>query len=395
MTKERNSFKAGLFIIITMVLIIGIIIGIEGFDRLLEPVQERTATFKLTDNLGGLGKGDDVRLGGVKVGKIKSIRYTDGQNNEPGLAVDFTLPEKFKLYQGTQLAIETSVTGASNLNISSVGAGSELDPSTPLVGRASSLSELLAIGPDVKAIVAKAGSAVDSANVALAGFKDTGPAATSLVKKVEGKIDPAMQKYDALADSGTKALTEVGSLFGEGKPDFKGTLANLHVATGTLKDKLPGILTHADKTFTKVQSALDSATVAMEDIKTTAANARDLTGSARGVLLGNRGKLDGIIASLKTSSDNVKGATSELRRSPWRLLYKPAAGELDNLVLFESAREFAEGANDLNDAVQSLRDAVHTGNTPPEEMQKKLDALQHTFDQFNTVEQKLWKTVKD
>jgi len=91
----------------------------------------------------------------------------------------------------------------------------------------------------------------------------------------------------------------------------------------------------------------------------------------------------------------MKFATAEIRHSPWRLLYKPNPGELDNLVLFDSAREFADGANDLNDAVQSLKDAVNAGDIPPEEMQKKIDLLNHTFDKFTGVEQKLWKNVKE
>jgi len=145
----------------------------------------------------------------------------------------------------------------------------------------------------------------------------------------------------------------------------------------------------------KLQGTIDNATVAMEDVKKTVANTRDVTGAARGILVGNRAKFDGIIAGLKTSSDNIKHATAELRRSPWRLLYKPNPGELDNLVLFDSAREFSEGANDLNDAVQALRDAVNSGDLPAEDMQKKIDTLDHAFNKFNGVEQKLWQTVKE
>jgi hypothetical protein len=42
-----------------------------------------------------------------------------------------------------------------------------------------------------------------------------------------------------------------------------------------------------------------------------------------------------------------------------------------------------------------LRDAIHSGDTPPDELQKKLDQLERVFGKFNTVEQKLWKDVKD
>lgn len=403
MNHERNAFKAGLFIIISVALIIGIIIGIEGIDNLFQPAQTRIVTFKLTDNLGGLGEGDEVRVGGVRVGKIKSIDpVTSDDGAEPTLMVTISIPGKYKLREGTVINIETSVTGASNLNITSMGHGNELAPDTPIAGNPSAMSELLAMGPEIRKILGKTGPAIDSAkqaidnaNVAIVGFKDTGPAATATVRKIHDKIDPAYGEYKELADSGTRAMDEVSSLFGDTKPDFRGTMKNLHIATGDFKDKLPGLLDSANRAIDKVQATIDHATAAMEDIRKAAANTRDLTSHARGVLSGNRSKFDGMIASMKTASDNLKNATAEIRRSPWRLLYKPAPNELENLVLFDSAREFAEGANDLNDAVSALRDALHTPDTPPDELQRKLEQLEHTFGKFTEVEQKLWKTVKE
>jgi phospholipid/cholesterol/gamma-HCH transport system substrate-binding protein len=382
MTKERNAFKAGLFIIISVALIIAIIIGIEGIDNLLQPSQKRTVVFKLTDNLGGLGEGDEVRVGGVRVGKIKKIEPHDGADGqEPRLNVTISIPGNYKLREGTHIAIETSVTGASNLNISDLGQGPELDPDASLVGHPSTINELLAMGPHLKQILGKTGPAIDSA--------------TATIKQIQSKIDTAYKEYTELTDSGTKAMDEVALLFGDTRPDFRGTLKNLNASTANLKEKLPGILDSISASMTKVQTTLDQATAAMEDIKASAANTKQLTASARGVLTGNRSKFDGMIASMKTASDNLKNATAEIRRSPWRLLYKPNQGELENLVLFDSAREFAEGANDLNDAVSALRDAIHTADTPPEELQKKLEQLEQVFGKFNTVEQKLWKTVKD
>ena len=61
MANERNAFKAGLFIVISLALIIGVIIAIKGAGELLEPNQIRTAEFTLADDVGGLRLGDDVR----------------------------------------------------------------------------------------------------------------------------------------------------------------------------------------------------------------------------------------------------------------------------------------------------------------------------------------------
>ena len=72
--KDRNAIKAGLFILITVGLIVGVVVLISGYDRFLEPNQQFVSEFKLADDLGGLKVGDDIRIGGTKVGEVEYIK---------------------------------------------------------------------------------------------------------------------------------------------------------------------------------------------------------------------------------------------------------------------------------------------------------------------------------
>jgi hypothetical protein len=101
-----------------------------------------------------------------------------------------------------------------------------------------------------------------------------------------------------------------------------------------------------------------------------------------------------MIASLKTTGDNLKYASSEVRRSPWRLLYKPGAGEVANLNLYDSTRQFAEGAGQLNDAAVALRDALKDPDVDQAQVQKLVEKLDKSFAGFQDVEQQLWQQVK-
>ena len=47
--KERNAFKAGLFIVVSIALIIAVIVAIKGVGEFFEPDQMRTATFGLAE----------------------------------------------------------------------------------------------------------------------------------------------------------------------------------------------------------------------------------------------------------------------------------------------------------------------------------------------------------
>ena len=129
-----------------------------------------------------------------------------------------------------------------------------------------------------------------------------------------------------------------------------------------MKTRLPSILDHADGIITRASTALDNARGTLEDLHVAVANTRDITNTARNVISGNRGKLENIILGLKATSDNLKGASAEIGRSPWRVLYRPGPGEMDNLELYDAARQFADGASNVNDAATSLQDALKNPN---------------------------------
>ena len=145
----------------------------------------------------------------------------------------------------------------------------------------------------------------------------------------------------------------------------------------------------------KAKGTVDSVTVALEDVKKTVANTRDITATGRSIVIDNRSKFDSMISSLKATGDNLKAATTEIRHSPWRLLYKPGPGEVANLNLYDTARQFSEGANSLNDAASALRDALKDPNADQKKVQELIDQLDKSFNNFNQVEDELWKSVKE
>jgi ABC-type transporter Mla subunit MlaD len=389
MTSERNAFKAGLFIVIAAALGIAIVISIKGAGRLTGPRQTRTAYFKLTDDVGGLRVGDDLRIGGHKVGVVQSIELIDNDAGdstaakaEPTLAVQFRLPQRIVLREGVKLSVQTQLTGSSVLNIESLGTGKPLPADTALVGNPDPKSALIAA---LGKMTPKLETTVSDAQVAIAQVK------TTSVPKLNSAVDRA----GAFVDRAGEAMVELRDTLGPSKTDYKGTIANLNVTTAHLKERLPELLAHADEVIKNLNGSLSKAQTALDDVNATMANAKELTATMREVLAGNKGKLHAMIASLKVTGDNLKAASAEVRRSPWRLLYKPAPNEMANLNLYDSARQFADGANALDDAATALRDAVQQKDADPERVKKLMEKLDQSFAGFQQVEQKLWADVKD
>ena len=397
MNKDRNALKAGTFIVVAAILAIAVTVAIKDFGRgLSEPTHVRSVKFKLSDDIGGLRVGDEVRVGGFRVGSIKTIEAVgiNGEaNQDPGVLITFNMPSKYVLREGATVAVQTSLTGSAVLNVTDFGKGNPVADGVAVAGVPDPKSVLFNglgdVTPRLQATVAMIQSeTIPKVNNAV----DT---TTQTIAHAKSKIDPAFEKYAAVTEPAGQAMVHVRDLVGDSKPDLRDTLSNLNSATGTVKEKLPetmeklnGVLNRVNDSVVKLQTSLD-------DIKAAVANTKDVTGSARSILVGNRSKIDGMVAALKTTGDNLKAASSEIRRSPWRLLYKPAKNEMANLNLYDAARQFAEGANDMNDAATALRDALGTKEVDEKQVRALVDELDKSFEGFQKVEKTLWEKVKE
>ena len=396
-TSDRNAFKAGLFIVISLVLILAIIVGIKGVGRILEPQQVRTATFTLADDVGGLRVGDDVRVGGLKVGIVRDLEIEPatqgGKDQQPRIIITFHMPERIVLRQGARIGVQNTVTGTSWLNFDNLGAGEPLAADTPLAGRPGSMTQILntvqELGPELKQI------ARDIRTVTLPKVNTTVDNASGLMADARSDLKPALERYNTVTTRLTEALTHLRDILGDGKGDIRTTIANLKDVTGTAKEKLPPVMDKLDTVLGKVNSSLDTVQSALKDVNATAENARHLSGEVRSILARNRSRIDELAQSAKEAGDNLKFATAEIRRSPWRLLYKPRPGEVANLNLFDAARDFAEGANDMSDAATALRDALNDPKADKELIEKLVGELDESFGQFQKVEDTLWKRVRE
>src|SRR5438270_1367215 len=102
MAKNRNALKSGIFIFVTVAAIIAVIVAIKGITGLGEPMDRRAVAFSLKDDLGGLQVGDDIRVGGYKVGVIESIKVVGADTKAGPIAdaepvhilVEYTFPRK-------------------------------------------------------------------------------------------------------------------------------------------------------------------------------------------------------------------------------------------------------------------------------------------------------------
>jgi len=381
MIKDRNAFKAGLFILISIALVVGIIFGIQGTGHWFHPMRTVITAFDLDENLGGLRVGDPVRIGGYDQGHVTNIYLVpDGSDKQPQFYVVFTLPTSYDLRANAAIQVEQALTGAADLNITSLGNGAPYTDGVPLDGLPSSLSEIYAVAPQASKLLAHVDSKVDP------GYDE--------YKKTMNQAADTLAAGKKAIETGRQALEPIRDVLGDGKTDLRTTIANVNSATGTLRTRLPTTLDRIDNFVDTVKKTIDDTHDTLVDIRQSAANTKDITGEVRSALLRNKSKIDHMVDSFRNTSTNLEGASVEIRHSPWRLLYKPTSAEMQNINVIDSARQFAEGASQVNDAAAALRDALKDPNADKRRIQQLMDTLDSSFQNYNHVEDALWKAVK-
>jgi phospholipid/cholesterol/gamma-HCH transport system substrate-binding protein len=403
MAKQRNALRAGIFMLVSLVLILFVIVAISGAAKFTQAFKTYPVAFSLQDDIGGLRPGDDVRIGGLKVGSVRDIRI---DQEKSAVIVFVDIPAKYAIAKDANIQVQHGLTGAAGININNLGSAGSLAANDYLHGNPDSLTgltrQLSGIGGDLHQTLANFRVASDKLNIDLDKFAQTsdsftatGFAATTTVQELHVRIPELIARVESLTDSGIRLLDTWRDFLGPSSGDFHQTVANLNHVTGDIRQRLPDVLDRLHGILTKVDIAVGRATTALTEIQGAAGNLNVATGALRSILVDNRSKLNSLIESLKATSDNLKYASVEIRHSPWRLLYQPKPDEVANLNIYDSVRQFADGADSLDDAASALRDELKDPNADPAQVKRLMQHLDDSFANFQGVQQKLWKEVRE
>lgn len=395
---DKNALKAGVFIVIAIILGMTVFFLVKGYG--LTGRQGWTIRFDVADDVSGVGPGSDVRIGGVDMGEVQSVRVTDDLKH---VDVGIMLPQDLVLRSEPRVVIQATVTGVAWLNFENLGEGEPLERGTVIKGDAGTIANLVAaankLAPSVTGLVD------DVRAQTIPGLNEVlGKSSRTL-----DNVDSTVQRFGDAADSAGGAAKNLDELLERNRENLDQTLANIRDAS----ERAPKVLEDANtlvnrwaETADSLRSTLDETSEQLNgliadtreiaaDVKEVGRDARETSREVRGIVSGNRGKLEMIVNRLRDTSTTLNLAASEIRRSPWRLLYKPTGEQRESLDLYDAARRFAEGASSLQDAAVALNDAANDPTADPERVRAMLDELQRKFAEFDRVERMLYERLKD
>ena len=111
----------------------------------------------------------------------------------------------------------------------------------------------------------------------------------------------------------------------------------------------------------------------------------------------NDDHVDEMVANLTQVSVNLKVASRDIRRHPWKLLGSPSEADVRSENIQNAAEAFAQGATQLDDAIQRLKsltelegEAVGTDDPELKLIHKR---IRDSYEHFTRFEQALWDEI--
>ncbi|MBN1554477.1 MAG: hypothetical protein JXA11_07010 [Phycisphaerae bacterium] len=366
--KQRNELKAGIFVIASVVLLLAVILWIGASDLFTSVAAEAVFYSNISEGSLGLIDGGDVLLGDLKIGKIVSIE-PDEQNKRILYHVNIEDP-RYTIYADGTAIISSVLLGTAPLSVTDLG-HKEKGPADE--------AHAIHIGGGVMQALGKLSNTVD-------------------VELNPENPDSLLSKIKSMADDLAGASKDIAAITKKLRPELDPThedtiAANLKTTSRNLADTTTKIDKYVKddvgKLLVKIREIADA-------VLKTANNLDVSSEKIKMLLVANSSGLDEMIDNMVLVSANLKAASTEIRRNPWRLFYKPDDKKMRSTNLYDATRAFDEGANQLNIAVTKMAALRGLDPKDPEtkkEIQRIRRKLLDSFTKFKKVEDVLWKEV--
>jgi hypothetical protein len=458
MAKRRDNFTLGLTVTIILGLFVGVLLFIGARTSWSEATRPVVIRFAHTLTLPPLREGGSVLFAGQPVGTITSmwLDSADYRDEKTGksrkttyLYVRCDLQRRVDLRADCRIMPEGPILGGAGFlriddqghsdkplgenqvvegqgmggfaavtdQLSDIGASlsQELDAKQPgsimamIKGQLDAgqpdgmVAKLLKSLGDINAITANLQLQFDpkQEKVLMSKLHVTMDNINAITGELRNQMDPnsraaLMGKLELALDSVNASLGSVNGMLTENRATIRTTLDNVKATSETLNNGIARSIAN-ELDAKNPGSLMGKVHGAVEKLGLSLADLNKMTATTGEVVALNKDNLNNILANFKETSDHLKAATKDLRRNPWRLLYRPTLEETRELNIFDAARAFSEAATRLDDAsgkLKSLMDA-RGGKLDASDPELKTirTQLQSTFDKFNEAEAALWKTL--
>ncbi|MDG2054583.1 MAG: hypothetical protein P8J86_07740 [Phycisphaerales bacterium] len=407
--RNKNNFKAGAFILASLILLIVVIVILAPLRKWFESGSHYQVEFPITSGVNGMNAGSSVLIGGVSSGEIETVKpnvLKDGQLKT--ITVSFEVYDtSIKIYRNAKIQVASPLIGSSPwLSITDTGSETPEDKDPKFTGKpitgtatgmldnllgasgASALTESLVNIEKITAELAVAGGVLEWA-LGQPGSADV----EQMLKSLRSASDEADQMLAELLSSWSGWDEDVSVILS----DARTLVANLNTVLAANESRINSLIANTDDITAQINEAVPGIRKQLTDLL---GQGDEAMHSANEVLMQVQNDYQGwaidigeLLANLSLAGQQLKLATVEIRNNPWKILYRPEAKEMQHELLYETVRQFAFAAADLKASAQSLErlqtkgNAEAIGNDPT--TRRLMENLTRSASQYEKVQEQL------
>jgi phospholipid/cholesterol/gamma-HCH transport system substrate-binding protein len=270
MEYKKNEIRAGVFLLISFAVFVVMVFAVSDARSLFKKRKEVKVYFSLSD---GIEKNAQVRLAGIKIGKVTDLRVAPEHGDEVELTL--SIYDDAVIKEDARAAIKTlGLVGGKYVELTTGSADAAvLKPGGTIEGEESlKMEDLTKAGLEVVGKLRHIAASLD---------------------KIIG--DPALAR------------------------NIKGTMQNVQEVSANVKE-LTASLNENKDSLTDSLKRLPEITKKLDE---TLANLKAVSEKTDATLTDNRKQIDAAMVNVKDISQNVKELTEEVKQHPWKLLRKP------------------------------------------------------------------------
>ncbi len=424
--KHRNNTIAGLFILLSITGFVVVVIMLSDFQGLGHHGIYQI-WFKPDTGTPGLSVGSPVTLAGVRIGTVDNIHLEMEKNESFGPRVEVTISvdDRFVVRRDAMAGLVVPVLGtASSINFDGLGTGEPLKDDEYLTGTfaATPILKSAGIGPEEIIAITKtihnikniSDNTSEISNFASKEMRESGHEIVSNIRKMVEQVadvvasfreawpawkksaDDISQQVHLAATNVNKTIDESKKLISEAHEGYlrtQKTIDDLSPKITKITDNIQSITdTARQEWITKITSALDHANEGIE-------HGSSLLSSLDETLTIDLPEINRILANMRIASDNLKLSMIEIRAQPWRLFTAPSEHAMQEALLYDLVRTYANAVSDLDASIAELK-ALHDrfGNhlDPNQDSLKAvLDQLDKNFNQYQDAQNSLYEFIAE
>ncbi len=432
--KKINELSAGIFVSIALIALLGTVLWLGAADVFKPTKQRALFYFNEGDTSGGLKQGSFVTIGGDTIGKITKSEFVP----EDGRTYYLAEIERadVKIHSDGVAKLEAALVGGANLSVTRgsqdkpladshehairiVGGAmdniaqaaemlkQQLDETRPdsLVSKIMDTVEKIRreVDPGIETtVMGKIHASLSSLKEMIASLRDetnkdeegtllaklhrSAEKLKQITASIHRETDP--EQPDSIVSRVRGIATDVKDITGDAKPKIRKATTNVEQVTDQIN-------TYTRKDIAQILTTLRKSNT---EILKIARNFTTISEQGKKLLLINRENIDEIIDNMTIVSANLKATSKEVRRHPWKLLHKPEPKEQREQNIYDAARAFLSGAEQLDQTLAKLSGLAkaHPEGIDPKDpkFQEIRKAVLKTFDKFKKAEDALWNEFK-